>query len=225
MELYIVSETEKHSMKNSGPYGDKVLTPDEAIGEIVEIEFPGTMGKEPYEIVEVREDKTLVENVMSGSRQVITESVLPPAPDSMTCPPIGKEYEAWRKEHLNGRGEWVETVRGSTPKLVQTYHGVYEGHEKTRIMKETFKYLPEGIISINIYVGEGKVKDYGNEEYRGWGEVKDEVNPEGINSYQHKVGEMYIDVESNEVVKYEIDRIFRSENYVGFYDNLENPII
>lgn len=225
MNIHIVDEVREHSIEEEYPHGHIYVTPDEAVGEIVEVEFPGTMGKEPYEIVEFNGDETVLKHVMTGKRGVITDDTFYPDPDILSIPPLGKEYEIWKKEHLNGRGEWVETISGPSSRYVQEHYGKYEGHEKTRVIRETFKFLPEGFVSNPIYVADGEVKSYANENLDGWKTLVSEVDPKNDTHSRIQAGQFYYNIETNEIVKYEIERMFRSDDYVGFYDKLENPAI
>jgi hypothetical protein len=201
-------------------------TPEEALGELVEFEKPGTMGKEVYKIVEVNPDKrvTIVENLRDGHRSKIDDSFLPPNWDSFSKPRLGSEHTVYWREHLDGDNNWVKT----TPKLesksrAQTYYGHYVGHEKTRIVERTNKYIPPGIVEIDIREHEGEPTIFKEDTPEKLDQVFDQI-VDDLGTTFEVLGHIYVDGDYN-IVSFTIESDYRVDNYCSPFDILENPLI
>jgi len=205
---------------------DYTDTPKTAVGEVVEVEIPGTMGKEPYRVIEVdsEEKTTLLENVLTGNREVVGDGVLLPDWDHMSRPPLGREYTKWWIEHQNGHGEWV---RAQGP--FQAHTGAarervrYDGHENTQVVSETFKYLPDGFVEYPIFTDHDPDSDteltvYASEEYDQLEDVFEQTNGD----FTGRVGKIFIDHNMEEIVKYKINEEYKEDNHSNFVEVLDN---
>lgn len=201
-------------------------TPDEAVGELVEFEMPGTMGEEVYRIVDVNPDdkETTVRKLRNGSTYKIEDDFLPPNWDHFSRPKMGSEHTLYWKEHLTGGGEWVRT----TPKLdskrsAQKYYGGYEGHEKTRLVNMTATYTPPGITEVDIRLSRGELTIFKEDEPEQLQAAFDQIKDDIEDTYD-TLGHVYIN-QDNEVVWYSIETEYTKDNWSTPFDALDDPIM
>lgn len=216
--LHIKEETEERQFDSQVE-----VTPQQAEGELVEFEYPGTRGREVYiiEDVDLDDKVTTVRNVTSGKILKVGDGSLPPHYNRMDTPDVGSEHTIAFKEHLNGRGEWVKTTPSLRNKrTAQTYYGIYRGHEHTRVVEKTYTYTPPGVFELDIrYTGEGP-KVFFDEDIENLEVVFAQVR-EDIEETHFSVGKVYVNSEL-EVIKYNIKREFRAEDYKNCVEALEN---
>lgn len=214
MSLHIIEDKD-----DNGLSGIDYVTPSGAIGEIIECEIPGSMGKYIYEIIEVNisDGITKIQDILTGKVEVISNSRIPPSYDRFSKPKIGTEYEVYWIEHQNGRGEWVQTSG-----FYDTHHNItkerarYNGHEKTRILSKSYKHIPSGVIEFGIWdtPSNGNLEVHTEIELDQLGDVFNQV-PDYLSG---NVGSIY--VKNEEIIWYSIDGAHNSP-----FDVLDNPTI
>lgn len=226
--IHIVENPEEHSETEDQLYGSVFLSPEQAEGELVCFEMPGTMGKRVYRIVDVdlEAKETLLEEVLSGNQSVAGDSMLPPQYNHFTRPKIGYEESISWLEHMNGRGEWVRT----TPKRdfmgsPVNYYGKYKGHEKVRVVTQSYKYMPPGVEEYVIWIDGDDLVVHSDTDLKGVDIVKKQVDvPEGTS--HGSVGELYAKHDGT-VIDYNIDMVYRSDHYqsavITMNDQYINP--
>lgn len=206
--------------------GDFWVTPDEAVGEIIICEIPGTMGKKFYEIVEVdlENKETIIEDIHTGEQCSIGDDALTPNYNRFSRPHLGREDRVWIIQHRNGRGEWVDVTDPSRAyTLIQKRRMNYVGHEQTRIVSRSHKYFPENVGEFDIFWNQSDgahayIDDtYDFEVVRQ--QVRDDIDNRTV------VGQVYVDSQKEEIVSYNIYNGYQSETHKSHVETLENWMI
>lgn len=214
--IHIVEEKDEEVQKAEeklSPYGIEHLTPEEAVGRVVESELPGTMGREFYQIVDVdlEEKLTIIENIFTGQQVGIGDDPFPPDYNHFREPQPGAEKARYWMEHQKGDGEWVRTTPlRDSKRVAQLHYGHYKGHENRRLVSRTYKHLPPDVVELDILYIDDELRVYYSEDITGLDEVFGQIK-EPDKNYK-TVGQIYIDGD-NTVVHFDIDEQYKS---VGF---------
>ena len=155
----MISTTTYHGDLDDPRISLRDVDPDELIGEIVVVSHPdpasGHMGKsmarvtkaETVEIeeneVEIKENREVRKRVRVGARDVLLNrgysSVIGRFPPDISFPQEGSVYRVFAKEHLNGRGKWVQTSKWNVSQFYADHE--YTGHEETRMKYREAEYV------------------------------------------------------------------------------------
>lgn len=210
-----IDEKDKQLQERFGLYGAvHYVTPEQAVGEVVQFENPGTMGKEPYQIENVDLDNrvTTVENLLTGEVIKIGDDIFPPDYNAFPRVRTGEEFSIYWLEHQKGNGEWVQTTPNiDNSRAAQKYHGVYTGHERIRLCSETYKYIPPGVLELDIFwsASEENAKVYYDGEITNSDELFQQIDAP---STPTKIGQIYIN-QDDAIVNLNIDPQYRKFDF------------
>lgn len=185
------------------------LTPEEAEGELVELEHSSSLGTRVYRILSVDPENeiTRLKDLATNTERTINNDSFPPHWNHLRTPRPGTRITVHWKEHLNGNGDWVRTTPKRLRNDVERYHGRYTGHERTRCVEHTTVYTPPGVTEHEVYAahdGELIVNHRDPETVTGLDRVLSEITvPDTYTS----LGHVYIN-NNNDVVWFDIDNTY-----------------
>jgi len=209
-----VTDEDRQLQEEFGRHGSvHYATPDEAVGEIVQFERPGTRGIEPYQItsVDLENKVTILKNLLSGIEIRVEDDFLPPNYTAFPRVEIGEEFSTYWLEHQKGNGGWVQT----TPNLrdsraAQKYYGLYTGHEKIRVCSKSYKHIPSGVLELHIWSNSnGECKVYYEDEIDTLDEVFEQIDAPSAHT---TIGQLYVN-QDDKIVSMNIAVEYREPNF------------